>query len=39
MADHEYYEKHGFYDSFPQNDERAKKLNEKFSASKFKNKF
>jgi len=29
LADHEYYEKHGFYDSFPQNDERAKKLNEK----------
>ncbi|NVM17486.1 MAG: NAD(P)H-dependent oxidoreductase [Candidatus Lokiarchaeota archaeon] len=29
MADHEYYEKHGFYDSFPQNDERAKKMNEK----------
>ena len=29
MADHEYYEKHGFYDTFPQNDERAKKLNEK----------
>jgi multimeric flavodoxin WrbA len=29
LADHEYYEKHGFYDSFPQNDERAKKMNEK----------
>jgi len=29
LADHEYYEKHGFYDTFPQNDERAKKLNEK----------
>lgn len=29
MADHEYYEKHGLYDTFPQNDERAKKLNEK----------
>jgi len=29
LADHDYYEKHGFYDSFPQNDERAKKLNEK----------
>ena len=29
MADHEYYEKHGYYDTFPQNDERAKKLNEK----------
>jgi len=29
MADHEYYEKHGLYDTFPQNDERAKKLNAK----------
>jgi hypothetical protein len=29
LADHEYYEKHGFYDTFPQNDVRAKKLNEK----------
>lgn len=29
LADHEYYEKHGLYDSFPQNDERAKKLNAK----------
>jgi len=29
LADHEYYEKHGFYNSFPQNDERAKKMNEK----------
>jgi len=29
LADHDYYEKHGVYDSFPQNDERAKKLNEK----------
>jgi multimeric flavodoxin WrbA len=29
MADHEYYEKHGFYDTFPQNDERAKKMNAK----------
>jgi len=29
LADHEYYETHGVYDTFPQNDERAKKLNEK----------
>jgi hypothetical protein len=29
LADHEYYEKHGLYDTFPQNDERAKRLNEK----------
>ena len=29
QADHEYYESHGYYDSFPQNDERAKKLNAK----------
>ena len=29
LADHEYYEKHGYYDTFPQNDERAKKLNDK----------
>jgi multimeric flavodoxin WrbA len=29
LADHEYYKEHGFYDTFPQNDERAKKLNEK----------
>jgi multimeric flavodoxin WrbA len=29
LADHEYYEKHGFYNTFPQNDERAKKVNEK----------
>ncbi|MFX1448502.1 MAG: NAD(P)H-dependent oxidoreductase [Promethearchaeota archaeon] len=29
LADHDYYEKHGFYDTFPQNDERAKKMNEK----------
>jgi len=29
LADHDYYEKNGFYDSFPQNDERAKRLNEK----------
>ena len=29
LADHEYYEKHGLYDSFPQNDERAKRMNEK----------
>ena len=29
LADHEYYESHGFYDTFPQNDERAKRLNEK----------
>jgi multimeric flavodoxin WrbA len=29
LADHEYYESHGFYDTFPQNDQRAKKLNEK----------
>jgi multimeric flavodoxin WrbA len=29
LADHEYYGKHGYYDTFPQNDERAKKMNEK----------
>jgi len=29
LADHEYYETHGVYDTFPQNDERAKKLNDK----------
>lgn len=29
LADHEYYKKHGIYDTFPQNDERAKKMNEK----------
>jgi len=29
LADHEYYDKHGFYDTFPQNDERAKRLNDK----------
>ncbi|MHA1296370.1 MAG: NAD(P)H-dependent oxidoreductase [Promethearchaeota archaeon] len=29
LADHEWYEKHGVYDTFPQNDERAKKMNEK----------
>jgi len=29
QADHEYYESHGYYDTFPQNDERAKKLNAK----------
>ena len=29
LADHEYYENHGYYNSFPQNDERAKKMNEK----------
>ncbi len=29
LADHEYYESHGVYNTFPQNDERAKKLNEK----------
>jgi multimeric flavodoxin WrbA len=29
LADHEYYKTHGVYDTFPQNDERAKKLNEK----------
>ena len=29
LADHEYYESHGVYDTFPQNDERAKRLNEK----------
>ena len=27
-ADDKYYEKHGFYDSFPQNDKRAKKMND-----------
>ncbi|MFX0059757.1 MAG: NAD(P)H-dependent oxidoreductase [Candidatus Heimdallarchaeota archaeon] len=29
LADHEYYETHGIYDTFPHNDERAKKLNDK----------
>jgi multimeric flavodoxin WrbA len=29
LADHEYYESHGVYDTFPQNDERAKRMNEK----------
>ena len=29
LADHEYYKTHGVYDTFPQNDERAKKLNAK----------
>ena len=29
LADHEYYDKHGVYDTFPQNDERAKRLNDK----------
>ena len=29
LADHKYYESHGVYDTFPQNDERAKKLNAK----------
>ena len=29
LADHEYYESHGVYDTFPQNDERAKKMNAK----------
>lgn len=29
LADHEYYQKHGIYDTFPQNNERAKRLNEK----------
>jgi multimeric flavodoxin WrbA len=29
LADHEYYQSHGLYDDFPQNDERAKKLNAK----------
>jgi multimeric flavodoxin WrbA len=29
LADHEYFEKHGLYNTFPQNDERAKKMNEK----------
>lgn len=29
LADHEYYETHGIYDTFPQNNERAKRLNEK----------
>jgi multimeric flavodoxin WrbA len=29
LADHEYYEAHGVYNTFPQNDERAKKLNAK----------
>ncbi|MFX1357258.1 MAG: NAD(P)H-dependent oxidoreductase [Promethearchaeota archaeon] len=29
LADHEYYETHGVYDTFPQNDQRAKKLNDK----------
>jgi len=27
-ADDKYYEKHGFYDTFPQNDKRAKKMND-----------
>ncbi|MHA1659649.1 MAG: NAD(P)H-dependent oxidoreductase [Promethearchaeota archaeon] len=29
LADHEYFESHGLYDTFPQRDERAKKMNEK----------
>ncbi|MHA1670631.1 MAG: flavodoxin family protein [Promethearchaeota archaeon] len=29
QADHKYYESHGYYDTFPQNDERAKKMNAK----------
>lgn len=29
LADHKYYEEHGFYETFPQRDERAKKLNAK----------
>ncbi|MFX0106485.1 MAG: flavodoxin family protein [Candidatus Hodarchaeota archaeon] len=29
QADHRFYEKHGYYD-FPQNDERAKKMNETY---------
>ncbi|MFX1316778.1 MAG: NAD(P)H-dependent oxidoreductase [Promethearchaeota archaeon] len=29
QADHRFYEKHGYYD-FPQNDKRAKRMNEKF---------
>jgi len=29
LADHEYYESHGVYDTFPQNNERAKKMNAK----------
>lgn len=29
LADHEYYESHGVYDTFPQNNERAKRMNEK----------
>ncbi len=29
LADHEYYETHGIYDTFPQRDERAKRMNEK----------
>lgn len=29
LADHEYYQSHGVYDTFPQRDERAKKMNEK----------
>jgi len=37
QADHRHYQKNGFYDSFPQNDKFAKKLNRKFMfITKFK---
>ena len=29
QADHKYYEEHGIYDTFPQNDKRAIEMNEK----------
>jgi len=29
QADHKYYEEHGFYDTFPQNDKRAIEMNKK----------
>jgi multimeric flavodoxin WrbA len=29
LADHKWYEEHGVYDTFPQNDERAKEMNKK----------
>ncbi|MFX1329876.1 MAG: NAD(P)H-dependent oxidoreductase [Promethearchaeota archaeon] len=43
-ADDKYYEKHGFYKTFPQNDKRAKKMNEQLiplieSNEKFRKKF
>ncbi len=43
-ADDKYYEKHGLYDTFPQNDEMAKKMNEQLipvieNNEKFRKKF